>query len=168
VRESAEGRYVVVALFDPLPAGATMQRSQWPAHVTLAPDFVTSASRADVADAVAGAIAPLEPIPVRFMGEALFGPDEDLRVRLLVRTAQISGLHRRLADALAGLPGFAADEPAHWGSRHRPHLTLGAAVPPELAEPLTASCVAVARLTRNRARIVATFAASGGLAATAG
>lgn len=96
--------YVVVALFTPVEVGTTFSRSNWPAHVTLASNFLTDATVGELERAVGRADASSEPLVVRFTQLARFRPNRDVPVRL-VQSDRISALHNRLADGLALLLG---------------------------------------------------------------
>ena len=136
--------YAVVALFKPLDIG-TISRQAWPAHVTLASNFTAAVVADEIAAVVADAAPAAEPLRVRFREHSLFGPNHDVRVRL-VDSEQAVSVHSRLADHLESLPGFAADEPAYWRDGYRPHLTLGPSVTATEGGRETASCVAVVEI----------------------
>lgn len=147
-------RYCVVALFDALDIGHRFERSEWPAHVTLASNFVVSAAVDQIIAAVRDAMG-VDRVLAMHLGEcALFGPRADVPVRL-VTSAQVDRVHRGLADRLDRLDGFAADEPTHWRAGYRPHLTLGPTVDAFEGEVRTATHVAIAKLTSATAEIVA-------------
>ena len=92
--------YVVVALFAPMAVGTSFSRSNWPAHVTLASNFLTDATVGELERAVGRADASSEPLIVPFTHLAQFGPNRDVPVRL-VQSDRVSILHNRLADGLA-------------------------------------------------------------------
>lgn len=148
--------YAVVALFDPLDIGTTISRRAWPAHVTLASNFAAAATRDRIVEVVADVAPAAEPITVRFGEQALFGPNHDVRVRL-VDSEQAVSLHMRLVDQLEFLPGFAADEPAYWRDGYRPHLTLGPSVFATEGDRETASYVAVVEILGSDATVLALF-----------
>ena len=148
--------YAVVALLQPLDIGITISRQAWPAHVTLASNF-TAAATADQIVAVVTEAAPSdEPLSVRFGEHALFGPNHDVRVRL-VDSEQAVSAHSRLTDRLEALPGFAADEPAYWRDGYRPHLTLGPSVTAAEGDHETASYIAVVEILDSDAKVVGLF-----------
>ncbi|TFD64662.1 2'-5' RNA ligase family protein [Cryobacterium sp. Hh38] len=149
-------RYVVVALFEPIAVGTLFSRKDWPAHVTLASNFITDVSVDDVVLAVRRVCAQIEPIVLQFDGAALFGRNHDVPVRL-VRSAGASTLHRHLADQLQPLPGFAADDPAFWRNGYRPHLTLSSTESVNERDSWSACSVAIARLDDVGAVITAAF-----------
>jgi 2'-5' RNA ligase len=152
--------YAVVALFNPMEIGTTISRQEWPAHVTLASNFTALAPIDQISGVVAEAAASAEPLNVRFDVQALFGPNHDVPVRL-VDSEQAVSVHSRLADQLEALPGFAAEEPAHWRDGYRPHLTLGPTVTAREGDRETASCVAVVEILDRNAKVLALFHVQG-------
>lgn len=112
----------VVALPSLLETGTRFARAAWPAHVTLASNFSVDVSAPQVTDVVREVVAGLTPLPVRFEGVGMFGPNGDIAVQL-VRSPAISQLHERLAEVLERLPGFEPEQPAHWRAGFRPHMT---------------------------------------------
>lgn len=152
--------YAVVALFNPLDIGTSISRQAWPAHVTLASNFTASAPAEQITGVVAEAAPAAEPLSVRFGEHALFGPNQDVRVRL-VDSEQAVSVHSRLADQLESLPGFAAEEPAYWRDGYRPHLTLGPSVSATDGDRETAGYVAVVEILDSDAKVLALFHARG-------
>jgi 2'-5' RNA ligase len=152
--------YAVVALFDPLEIGTTISRRAWPAHITLASNFTATAAADRIIEAVAEAAPATKPLSVRFGEEALFGPNHDVRVRL-VDSQQAIYAHISLTDQLESLPGFVAEEPAYWRDGYRPHLTLGPSVSATEGERETANSVAVVEILHSDARVLAIFDSRG-------
>lgn len=151
------GRYAVVALFTAVDVGVTFRRVDWPAHVTLASNFVTDASADDVEQVVRSGVAVSHAPRFEFGATAHFGPNRDMPVRLVV-PGRAEELHDELAHGLERLPGFVADEPTFWRGGYRPHLTYGRAVSQEQfvqGDTHTARCIAIARLDRQDATITA-------------
>lgn len=146
----------MVALFEPLDAGVTISRAAWPAHITLASAFITSAPIERIIGAVESADPLAEPVIARFGTSALFGPNRDVPV-LVVQSAQATAVHGRLTDELGTLSGFTPEEPAYWGDGYRPHLTLGASVTAVEGESRSANFVAIAELDESGAKVVAVF-----------
>lgn len=106
-------RYCVVALFDALTSGHRFERREWPAHVTLAANFVASTSADEVVAAGLGGPAMEHAVSVRLGEPAPFGHEGEIPV-LLVDSPQVEHVHRELVDRLERLEGFAPDEPALW------------------------------------------------------
>ncbi|WP_123704697.1 2'-5' RNA ligase family protein [Curtobacterium sp. PhB130] len=154
--------YAVVALFDPLDVGAVINRRAWPAHVTLASNFVTSASTSGIARAVYEAAPVDAPMRVHVGEQALFGPNRDVRVRL-VDSNQAVSVHNRLADQFESLPGFVPEEPAYWRQGYRPHLTLGPAAAAGEGDRETSNCVVIVEIRDTDARVLAAFNSRGAL-----
>lgn len=86
-------------------------------------------------------------------GTALFGPAHDIVVRRVGSSGAVQA-HIALADHLRDLPGFAADEPAHWRRGYQPHITLGPAVVVDEGDTLRATRVGLARIDGTFAEIV--------------
>ncbi|GAB3583344.1 hypothetical protein GCM10027406_27790 [Leifsonia lichenia] len=147
------GSYAVVALFDPLKIGTTISRREWPAHVTLASNFTTAAAPDRLVELVTESV-PAEPLKVRIGEQALFGPNHDVRVRL-VHSEQAASVHIRLADQLRSLLGFAAEEPAYWREGYRPHVTLGPSATATEGDRETANSVAVVEILDSDAKVLA-------------
>lgn len=148
--------FVVVALPEPLAVGQLISRRAWPAHVTLASNFVVDDPRDAVLGAVRDACAGESPLDLRFAGEAWFGPRHDVAVQL-VDSVQIQTLHGRLADMLQSLDGFAADEPAYWREGYRPHMTHVAGVRTPAGAHARLPFVAIAVMSGSTATVVSTF-----------
>ncbi|MDL9981569.1 2'-5' RNA ligase family protein [Microbacterium candidum] len=149
-------RYVIVALFDPIPAGATIDRRRWPAHVTLLANFSTIADEADVVARVGDAVGDLASFDVELGAADWFGRHHDVPV-LLVRSKEAVRLHERLADELASLNGHAADEPGYMRNGYRPHLTLGPDVSAAEGDRRAVKAIALADLRGPHATVVASF-----------
>lgn len=112
----------------PAQAPLEIERSRWPAHITVVGSFrVEEDAAAKLPELVQRAVMGLGPIQVTLGQPALFGSDAALPV-LLVEHPVLSSLHASLADALAGTEGLVMSEPAFWHDGYRAHLTLGRAV----------------------------------------
>ncbi|MDF2047845.1 2'-5' RNA ligase family protein [Microbacterium sp. Kw_RZR3] len=147
-------RYCVVALLAPMGVGDRVPRSAWPAHVTLASNFLADASTAELVEILRSTGAADEAMTFRLGDVAMFGSQHDIAVRL-VESARAIHLHGLLTDRLEKLVGFAADEPAHWRGGFRPHLTLGPAVCAVEGEMLRSTRVGIARIDGAEAELVA-------------
>jgi hypothetical protein len=155
-RPTDQRRFTVTALFSPMPAETSFLRKDWPAHVTLAGNFVTEATTEELVLAVRSAGVLTEPTVIHFGGEARFGPNQDVVVRLVL-PGRVLTLHQYLADQFEQLPGFAADDPSFWRVGYHPHLTLGSAIFLQAGEAKEIGQIAIAQLSGERATIAATF-----------
>lgn len=147
-------RYSVMALFEQLSSGTRFPREEWPAHVTLASNFVVVEPVERLVAEISGVETIDHPLVFRFGDVALFGPHRDIPVRV-AESAQVDALHRVIADRLLSLRGFVADEPAHWRGGYHAHLTLRPTIGVGKGESWTATHVAIARLVDTEAEIVA-------------
>lgn len=145
---------VVVALLERIAVGSNFSRREWPAHVTLAPNFVVDAPGAVVVSVVRDLCAEEGPLPIRFVGEAHFGPNHSIPVQL-VESDRVLSLHARLADLLEELPGFTADQPAFWRRGYRPHMTQVPGAPTAAGASRQLPYIAIAQMTASSATICA-------------
>jgi hypothetical protein len=127
--------YTVSTVWEPIAAGTIIDRRVWPAHVTLASNFVVEAPGEDVVLAVSTADVASAPLVVEFGGVDLFGPDRDIPVQLVVSELAVR-VHGRLAEELEHVRGFCAEVESHWRDGYRPHVTVGPGVSTELAPAL--------------------------------
>lgn len=142
--------YVIVGLF--AAVSSEFSRSRWPAHVTLASNFMTRATPAEIMNAVRR-VKDGSAIVVEFGGRALFGPNGDIPVRLVLPGPVIE-LHHALAGLLEPLPDFRADEPAYWRDGYRPHLTLGPLIAAKEGTHRAITSIALARLDGDTAAVL--------------
>jgi hypothetical protein len=149
--------FVVAALADSLEVGSSFQRTTWPAHVTLASNFLVNETDDRVASAVSEACADYGPLSVRFGTRALFGRDRDVDVQI-VESAQILALHERLSDLLEAMRGFAATEPDYWRDGYRPHMTHVPGLSIRPGDVTQLSFIAVAKMTQSHATITSALA----------
>ncbi len=148
------GVYTVSAVWEPIPVGTVIDRMTWPAHVTLASNFVVEVPGDDVVLAVSAADVAGQSIVVTFGGLEMFGPNRDIPVQL-VMSEQAVRVHGRLADELEHVSGFSAELGAHWRDGYRPHVTLRPGVSTQLAPALRG--VIVSRLEGRYATVVAAW-----------
>jgi hypothetical protein len=153
----AQQLFVVVALFRPVGVGTSFDRREWPAHVTLASNFVVTEHGDRLASAVSEACADHEPLSVRFAARAMFGRDKTVPVQL-VDSADLHEMHERLADLLEVMPGFGAADPDYWRAGYRPHMTQVPTVSVRDGDIKQIACVAIAALTENTATVTTALA----------
>lgn len=152
--DSSQKLLVVVGLIDPLGVGTAFSRREWPAHVTLASNFIVDETESGIARAIGEVCAGAGPLPVRFGGDAMFGPEKDVPVQL-VESAPIISLHSRIADRLERMPGFAAREPTYWRAGYRPHMTRVPSLALHEGDRLLLPVIAIAEMTGSRATVSA-------------
>ncbi|MEV4687413.1 2'-5' RNA ligase family protein [Microbacterium sp. LWH3-1.2] len=139
--------FVVVALFRPVGIGTSFDRRQWPAHVTLASNFVVTEHGDRLARAVSEACAAYRPLSVRF---AAVPCSVAMRLSLqLVDSADLPEMHERLADVLEVMPGFVATDPDYWRAGYRPHMTQVPTVTVRDGDIKQMAYIAVAALNEN-------------------
>ena len=156
---AAQQLFVVVALFRPVDVGASFDRREWPAHVTLASNFAVTDHGEGLARAVSKGCADYEQLSVRFAAPAMFGRDPTVPVQL-VESADLHEMHERLAELLEVMPGFAAADPDYWRAGYRPHMTQVPTVTVRDGDIKQMAHVAVAALTENTATVISALALS--------
>jgi hypothetical protein len=109
-----------------------------------------------IMEAIGELCAGLGPLPVRFAGEAMFGPKHDVPVQL-VESAPVVSLHGRLADRLESMPGFDARDPAYWRAGYRPHMTRVPSLIARDGDREYLRCVAIAAMTDSHATLSVTW-----------
>jgi hypothetical protein len=147
---------VIVAVFDPIELGATFDRADWPAHVTLVSNFVIDAPSRELAAAVSEAFARQASIAVRFGGHEMFGRDRSVAVRL-IESDQLHELHERLADVVEAMPGFVAADPDYWRAGYRAHMTMVPTMSVDDGDVRHLASVVVAELMGSTATVTATL-----------
>jgi hypothetical protein len=84
----------------PITVGSWIERSRWPRHVTVCPNFRCGPNDVDALAAVLRRVTANISLPAATVGEnAEFGPGEDVPVQL-VESCDLQRLHVTLMDAL--------------------------------------------------------------------
>lgn len=137
----------------PLPV-APFPRREWPAHLTVLSNFLSDAADDAVARTVEPVLAATGPVHARIGGEAWFGSDYDVRVRL-VESAEAHRLHGALLDAIRP---DEFEHPTRQGAGYRPHVTVTPTPPLEEDAALVLPRIALAAMDGAHARILWTRA----------
>lgn len=115
-------KYLLTSTFEEIRRGQEFE-GQLPPHVTLVGWFEVPHPRA-LENRVQNYAARLSPVEVTGEGEALFGPEEDVRVRLVTaRLGRLSVVHAQLLDAVTRTGGQVL-RPEWSGEGYRPHVTF--------------------------------------------
>jgi len=144
--------FVVVALVDALDVGSSFERAAWPAHVTLASNFLVDETDDQVAAAVSQACARHGQLTVRIGASAMFGRDRNVEVQI-VESAEVLVLHEQIADLLEVMDGFAPTEPAYWRDGYHPHMTRVTGFTFRQGDVTQLPFIAVAKMTQRMATI---------------
>ncbi len=122
VSESRE--YCVVMPLRPMAVGGWIDRSRWPRHVTVCPNFRSGPNDIDALAAVLSRVAATVSLPAATVGEnAQFGAGGDVPVQL-VESGDLQRLHVTLMDALGSVVPVEPLAPEHNGSGYRLHVTV--------------------------------------------
>lgn len=116
-------RYVIVAPLEPLHVADSFSVSQWPLHVTVAPNFQAAVDTDDLIQALHQVCLRLEQVDVLVGNEDLFGPDANIPVNVVEHDDGLSVIHETLINALVSL-GAGLDTPEYSRQGYRPHITI--------------------------------------------
>jgi 2'-5' RNA ligase len=115
-------KYVVVHFIDVKNTPTNFHMSQWPLHITLLANFQII----DIDKLQTELVSFTEqrtPFTVAAKGEALFGPQQDVRVSLIEPNSNILGLHADLLKMALDMNAL-FDAPQYNGPGYRPHSTI--------------------------------------------
>jgi 2'-5' RNA ligase len=118
-----EGDHIVVHFVEPQPLGLRFERTRqaWPLHITLAPWF-RIADIGKLTVSLFDAASKIPPFEAEVGGEAMFGPNGNVPVNLVVpQTAELE-LHQAVIGAIYDQSAKFVND--RWiGDAHRPHVT---------------------------------------------
>lgn len=116
---TADERAFLPAFFLPVVhMGQIMQSGQWPHHVTLFPPLL-SAYDPVFGEKLRNELNPHAPFEVVTAGEALFGPEQDIPVRLIRPSLSLQGVHYLIERALGEIL-----HDKTYRQPYRPHVTV--------------------------------------------
>ncbi|MFZ6993631.1 2'-5' RNA ligase family protein [Curtobacterium sp. RRHDQ66] len=148
-------RLVVVGTPERLPG--TVDRSNWPVHVTVLPNFVVDGPTvAAVTSIVREAADRQSAFDVDLGPRAMFGPGRDVPV-LLAEHPVFHALHGSLSGSVESLSGFVPDHADYWGGGYRPHATVVSGAESADGRQLSVTNLAVVSLTGPRARMLRNY-----------
>lgn len=117
-------KYVIVHFIDIKATPVNFTASEWPLHITLLANFQVT----DI-DSFKHELAELSKqytaFTVRANGEALFGPQQNVKVSLIEPSDAILALHNELLSMAIRRKAI-LDEPGFAGTGYRPHATIQA------------------------------------------
>lgn len=114
------GAFVVVVFVQPVAAGLTFERSQWPLHITLA-RFDTKENVDVVMDRLGPALTRHLGFGVRVGGDDFFGRNGTVHVSLIEPELRLQRLHEECLAAVG--PAAHLLSPHHTGKHFRPHVS---------------------------------------------
>jgi len=114
------GAYVAVVFVQPVQAGFSFPRTEWPLHVTLA-RFDTKEGPESIGRRIGPPLSAQLGFTVRIGQDARFGRNGSVRVSLVEPDARMQALHDGLLDALG--PEVNVLSPHHTRQHFRPHVS---------------------------------------------
>lgn len=116
-------KYALIQLFEPLPEGSEFSSSDWPLHSTIADVFATDWDVLTMTRHLAELLGNREPASSNVLEDKFFGPQREVRVALLGKTASLLSLHH---DVIACLEtgGWKPNDPQFAKDGFLPHSTV--------------------------------------------
>ncbi|WP_413601707.1 2'-5' RNA ligase family protein [Curtobacterium sp. Curtsp57] len=131
---------------------ASVDRANWPVHVTVLPNFVVDGSAVAAVTSIVREAADRQSAFDADLGpRAMFGPRRDVPV-LLAEHPVFHTLHGSFSGSVESLPGFRTDHAEFWGTGYRPHATVVCGA--ERARRISITNLAVASLAGPQARVL--------------
>jgi hypothetical protein len=116
--------YCIIMPLQPMTVGCWIDRSQWPHHVTVCPEFHSGPQDIDALAAVLRRVAATTSPPSASIGEeAHFGPNGETIVQL-VESNDLHRLHVTLMEALGAVARVESLVPEYNSAGFRPHMTV--------------------------------------------
>jgi len=145
-------RLVVVGTPQLLPG--RVDRTNWPVHVTVLPNFVVDGAAVAAVTSIVREAAQLQSaFGVDLGPRAMFGPRRDIPV-LLAEHPVFHALHGSLSGSVEPLSGFRPDHVEFWGTRYRPHAAIVPGAQSAGARQISITNLAVASLAGPQARVL--------------
>lgn len=116
-------KYVFVKLLEGPPKSGVFDRKDWPLHVTIVPNFFYADDISELTSPAEQTVQDLDPVSTTASEEALFGPEENIPVSLLMMTNELRAIHQLLYDKLVER-GAVFNEPRYCGAGFRAHVAV--------------------------------------------
>lgn len=116
-------KYVIVQLLEEVAEGTEFVMSEWPLHVTVVGVFAIDWSVPEMTERLTTLLMGRSSVVAHAMGEAYFGPNEDIRVTLLEKTEELAKLHSDIC-ALLERGRLKLNDPQFAREGFRPHATV--------------------------------------------
>lgn len=116
-------KYVIAQFITPVSIGDEFASSQWPLHVTIAGVFMIDWDQNTVRVELRELLNSQNKFSVTVGENALFGTNEDIRVKLLKENDQLKQLHLYVVKFLND-HGAIFNNPEYQNDGFRPHITL--------------------------------------------
>lgn len=116
-------KYVIAQFITPVSIGDEFASSQWPLHVTIAGVFMIDWDQNTVRVELRELLNSQNKFSVTVGENALFGPNEDIHVKLLKQNDELKQLHLQVVKFLQD-NGAIFNNPEYQNEGFRPHITL--------------------------------------------
>lgn len=123
-------KYCLVQFLEPVEDGFTFSAKDWPLHSTIAEVFAID--RRQHGESLRQTVAAQKTTSSHTTRPADFGPNGEVPVMLVERTAELARLHSNIVNFVLSHDGL-FNEPLYLHDDFRPHITIhGNDVPPNM------------------------------------
>lgn len=115
-------KWAIVSFIEPVEDGLEFHSSQFPLHITLAGVFKTELSSNEMYNQLSKIVQNQKPLKVYADKEAMFGPNNDIRVMKVNPSSDLIALYNKIHKWLISL-GSVYNSPEYQGDNYSPHIT---------------------------------------------
>lgn len=116
-------KYVIIKLLEPVDEGFEFPMTQWPLHVTLAPNFVIDKTVAELSDILEKFATSQYPVSATGDEDDYFGPLGQVHVTKLAMNPNLRALHLQLIRTFRD-NGAVFDDPQYIEDGYVAHATV--------------------------------------------
>ncbi len=116
------GSLILIHFLKPLEEGATVSRREYPLHLTVLQWFNPSGvSQESIYKSVSEVSKKSQPFQFTVAGEAMFGPENDVRVNLVNKSPELKNLHLSFANIVEELGAIIESD--YIKDSYNPHIS---------------------------------------------
>lgn len=116
-------KYTIIQLLEDLPEGFEYDWKNWPLHITIADVFAIDWSVDTLTTKLKETLSNQSPFTASVLNDEFFGPNREVRVTLINKTAELTQLHLQVVQLLEeGSVVF--NNPHYNGDGFLPHSTV--------------------------------------------
>lgn len=113
-------KFLPAFFVEPVELGQEFPKGEWPLHMSYFPP-VSASLRPEHVKRLREYINPMQPFMATIGDDALFGPAEDVPVKVMVERRELLAVHRKIVSVLQYLP-----HSTQFRTPFRPHVTVRA------------------------------------------
>lgn len=121
--EKLTQKWCIAAFFDDLDDGFEFHRTEVPLHVTLAGVFAIDIKGRELFKMLSDYLNSTQSFNIKAGSEDSWGPNKEIRVVLIEKSSEMSGLLMQIYDFLM-INGAVFNQPEYEGNGHKLHSTV--------------------------------------------